>query len=115
MEAHSRSSPELGAVYDNLHNDDEQQRMARHGFGPSPWRVSFRAVSHDDEDGDSDTCHQLDAGPSPTSPHFGTDNAVDDARHLRCAGTFPTLPSLWAATDDDATGYQQAASRTALS
>ncbi|KAI0249330.1 hypothetical protein BJV78DRAFT_1228832 [Lactifluus subvellereus] len=50
-------------------NDDDGTMCQQHGFGPSPRRVSFRAVNHDNEG--CGTCHQLSAGPSPTRLTFG--------------------------------------------
>ena len=115
MEAHFRSAPELGAVYDNLNNDDEQQRWRVLALDHLRGAFSFRAVSHDNEDSDSDTCRQLNASLSPTRLTLGL--TTPSMMRVTSAAQEPFRPylSLWAATDDDATGYQQAASRTALS
>ena len=112
MEAHFRSAPELGAVYDNLNNDDEQQR----------WRVlaldHLRGASASGQSvmtTRTDTCRQLNASPSPSRPTLGL--TTPSMMRVTSAAQEPFRPylSLWAATDDDATGYQQAASRTDLS
>ena len=89
--------------------------MARPGFGPSPWRVQLQAISHDNEDGDSDTYRQFNASPSPTRLILGL--TTPSMMRVTSAAQEPFRPylSFWAATDDDTTGYQQAASRTALS